>query len=142
MSSCSSLATLPATWRSSHRSIASRICFSVSRSRFKLAAPLHDEHGALELADDVAALVLADGADGDDALVRPRFGRALAEHGRLGVERVAREHRLRQLDVLPAEVGDRLLTDIRDAHPHEDRHGERADDERLAEFRALRVLGV
>src|SRR5262245_63897063 len=109
MSSCSSFATLGATWRSSHRSIASSICFSVSRSRFKLVAPLHDEHGALEFADDLAALVLADGADRDDALVRPRLRGALLEHHRLGVERIAGEDRFRQLDLFPAEVGDGLL---------------------------------
>src|SRR5215472_9715680 len=99
MSSCSSFATFDTTWRSSHRSIASSICFSVSRSLFKLVAPLHDEHGALEFADDVAALVLADGPYGDDALVQPRLGCALVEHRRLGIERVARENGFRQFDV-------------------------------------------
>src|SRR5690606_29181750 len=51
-----------------------------------------DEDRPLEAADDLVALVLADGADGDDPLVGPRPGGPHLQHLALGVEGVAGEH--------------------------------------------------
>src|SRR4051812_27905532 len=89
-SSCSSFMTLGATSRTSHRSMASMICRassvsfisipSVTGAGFEVVAAPHDEHRAVELADDFLALIAAEGADADDALVGARLGFTLVEH--------------------------------------------------------------
>src|SRR3954447_4317332 len=76
--------------------------------RVRSRRPLRDQHAAAELADDLVALAPGHGLDVDDAAVglRPRL--RLLEHGRLGVDGVAVERRLRVLERLDLEVRDRL----------------------------------
>src|SRR5262249_1471200 len=64
-----------------------------------------DERGALEGHEYGAIRLLAGGAHRDDAVVRARVGFALADHFRLGVDRVAGENRRGEADLVPAEVG-------------------------------------
>ena len=82
------------------------------------------------------------GAHGDDAGIGARFRLALAQHLALGIERVAGKHRMRELDVGPAEIGDRLLADVADAHADHQRHRERRGDDAAAELGVARVLLV
>src|SRR5690348_13793561 len=61
------------------------------------------EQGSLEADHDGAVLVVAAGADGDDADVLARLRVAHLEHLGLGVDRVALEDRRGQADLVPAE---------------------------------------
>src|SRR5207248_3253807 len=70
----------------------------------------------------------------DDALGRARLRLALCENLAFGIDRVADKDRRAQLDVGPAEIGDRLLADIGDAHPGDNRQGQAAVDDRPAEL--------
>src|SRR5262249_57020652 len=54
--------------------------------------------------DDLAMLVERPVQEGHDAPLRPRARLALVDHFGLGVDRVAVEHRLRELDLLETEI--------------------------------------
>ena len=69
-------------------------------------------------------------------------GLALRQHLGLRVERVADEHRRAQPDVGPAEIADRLLADVADAHADHDREREAAVHQRPAELRLRRIGGI
>src|SRR5882724_507099 len=94
---------------------------------------LPHQHAPHVVDDDLALLLDAARADLDDAAlgVRPRL--ALLAHTRLGVERVAREERMGQLDLVPAERH-AVLADVGDAHARYDGQGQRAVDQALAEL--------
>src|SRR5436190_4066309 len=49
---------------------------------------------------------------------------------------------MRELDVGPAEIGDRLLADVADAHARQQRHRERRGDDAAAELGVARILLV
>jgi hypothetical protein len=71
-------------------------------------------------------------------LARPQF-----EHGRLGADRVAGEHRLGKAHVLPAEIADGgAERRIADRKPDHEAQGEDAVDQWLSEFGRLGVLVV
>src|SRR3954452_17801976 len=91
-----------------------------------------NEEAALELAHDLVALVHAAGADLDDAVRRPRPRLAHREHLRLGADRVAHEHGLRQADLLPPEVDAARLRRVGDRETEHERERERRVDERLS----------
>src|SRR5689334_19607688 len=89
-----------------------------------------DEAGTLEGHEHGPVRFFSRGANGNDAVVRPRAGLALADDLRLGVDRVAREHRRGEPDLVPAEVGDRLLAHIGNAHAGDDGERQATVDER------------
>src|SRR3954447_26671209 len=62
---------------------------------FHRVTALGDQHGAIEGADQLAVLVEAVGAAGDDAGAGARLGFALFQHFRFGHQRVADEQRMR-----------------------------------------------
>src|SRR6188472_2712754 len=62
---------------------------------------------ALAFGDDLGALIGGGVRELDDAGVGPRLALARAQHHRPHPERVAVEHRLGELDVGHAEIGDR-----------------------------------
>src|SRR5215472_8583152 len=80
-------------------------------SVFDAMASLGDQRGPFKAQKLRAISLLADGANGDETLPWPRAGFALRQHFGLGIYGVADEHRRGQLDVGPAEIGDRLLAD-------------------------------
>src|ERR1700684_113292 len=53
-----------------------------------------------------------------------RMAAGMDEHGALGIERVAGEHRMARLHLVPAEVGDDLGADRAHAHAGEQRKRE------------------
>src|SRR5262245_23409931 len=128
----------------------SRVCSVIARSMaalvvhlvFHAVAAFRDQHGPVERAHLGAVLVGADGAHAHEAGARPRLGVALVEDLGVGVQRVAGEHRVGQPDVGPAEVRDRLLAHVGDAHADDQRDRERAADDALPELARLRVLLV
>src|SRR3954465_9559261 len=63
-----------------------------------------DERGALEGHEHRAVGLLSGGAHGDDAVVRTRCRCALADHLRLGVDRIAGENRRREAHLVPTEI--------------------------------------
>src|SRR5262252_10826531 len=96
----------------STNSCSSRACSVIARSMaalvvhlvFHAVPALGDQHSAVEGAHLGAVLVGADRAYAHQARARPGLGLALVEDLGVGVQRVAREHRVGQLDVGPAEV--------------------------------------
>src|SRR3989441_766950 len=89
--------------------------------------------------DALAALVLDARLHGDrPAVAALRLARV--EHGRLGVERVADEHRRVVGDLLDLEVGDGASRHVRHGHPDPDREDERPQDQPLPMLGVL--LGV
>src|SRR4051812_37242957 len=68
--------------------------------------PLAHQRLALAFGDDLAALVGGGVVEFDDAGVGPRLALAHAQHGSAHLERVAVEHRLGELHVGHAEIGD------------------------------------
>src|SRR6266850_7502013 len=101
-----------------------------------------DERRALEGHEDDAVGLLAGGAHGDDAVVRPRLGFALGDDFRFGIDGVAGEDRGGEAHLVPAEVGDGLLAHVGDAHAGDDGERERGVDERPLEFGAGAVHRV
>src|SRR5690348_2173226 len=99
-------------------------------SLFDTMASLGDQRSPLKAHEPRAVPFLANRAYGDKALPRPRRGFALRQHLRLGVDRVADEDRRGQLDVIPAEITDRLLADVADAHADHHRKRQAAVDQR------------
>src|SRR6185503_13308591 len=115
MSSCSRRITCGRTSFSSQRSMASSSAASSAGSVLRgarvtagnpmtvsgflvigfqfdfVAAALHDQHGAVELAHLDAVLVQADGLDADQPGPRAALRFALVEHFGFGIERVAGE---------------------------------------------------
>src|SRR5687768_544508 len=73
-----------------------------------VATALHDDHAAVELAHLDLILIEAHGLDAHDAGVWAAVRLALVQHLGLGVQGVACEERVRELDVGPAEIRDRL----------------------------------
>src|SRR5688572_28315741 len=152
MSSCSSLITWGRTSFSSQRSTASSRAASSAGSAagylvvglgFEVACvSLNHEDGAVELADLHLVLIEAERLDRHDAGARATLRVALVEHLGLGVQRVAGKERVREPDVGPAEIRDRLLADIGHAHADHERDGERAAHHAAPELAVARVLLV
>src|SRR6185437_11032886 len=84
---------------------------SVFREIVHRMTALRHEDRALETHEYRAVGLTADRANSHDPLRRPPGGFTLRQHLGLGVDRVADEHRGRELDVGPAEIADRLLAD-------------------------------
>ena len=103
---------------------------------------LVDHERAPVLDHDLAALVDAAAAHGDDADVGVRLRLALLEDLALRPQRVADEDRARQLDVRPLEVRGGVLARVRHGHAGDQREREGAVDEDLAELRPLGVRPV
>src|SRR5919108_479081 len=99
---------------------------------------LVEHERAPELDHDLAALVHAAAAHRDDADAGVRAGLPLVGDLALGPERIAREDRVRELDVGPGEVGRGVLTRVRDGHAGHEREGERRVHQWAAEPRPLR----
>src|SRR3977135_944882 len=76
-----------------------------------------NKNGALVSHKNCAVGFFTRGAHGDDALRRARLRFAFRENLAFGIDRVVDKDRRAELDVGPAEIGDRLLADIGDAHP-------------------------
>src|SRR6516164_3501163 len=76
----------------------------VRRGFHVVAATLHDEHTAGELADDHSVLVPARRLHRHDAGAGPGRRLPLREHLALRVECVVREHRMSEPDIVPSEV--------------------------------------
>ena len=80
---------------------------------------------------------------GDDARIRPRLALAQVDALAFGAERIADEHRLREYELVVAEVRDkRSERRVVDADPDHQPEGEDRIDQRLAELRSGRGLMV
>src|SRR5882757_251156 len=106
---------------------------------FDCELPLRDQHRALELNELSAVGFFADSSDSHDTHLWTRRRLALAQHLRLGINGVADEYRRGQFDIAPAEVCNRFLADIADAHAHHDRQRQAAVHHRAFELRSLCV---
>src|SRR5262249_5384594 len=81
--------------------------------------------------------------EGDDAPLRSRLRLALVHDFRLGVDRVAVEHGLRELDLLEPEIAHgRAERRLADRQADGDAERQQAVDQRLAEFRLGRRVEV
>src|SRR5262245_16357683 len=108
-------------------------------SVFDAMASLGDQRRPLKTHELRAVSLLADRSHGDKALPRPRRRFSLREHLRFGVDGITDEHRRCQLDVVPAEIADRLLADVTHAHAHHHRQCQAAIDQRLLELGLGRI---
>src|SRR5580692_2526918 len=97
---------------------------SVIGGFFRRMAAAMDEHGAFETHHLDVVLVDTPRLDGDDPLGWSTLGLALVQHGALGIERVAGEHRMARLYLVPTEVGDDFGADRAHAHAGEQRKRE------------------
>src|SRR4051794_41123587 len=91
------------------------------RSFANRLASLRDENCPFETHELRAVGLGPKGPHRDDALPRPRRRFAFLQDLGFGIDRVADEDRRRQLDVIPAEIADRLLAHVADAHADHDR---------------------
>src|SRR5215213_2596452 len=101
--------------------------------------PRREKKRSPESQEDGAVRLDSPGVAGHHALVRPRLREPLLHVLALGVERVADEHRGRQADVVPAEVGQALRAGALHAHARDDRERDEGGDQR---FFPLRLLAV
>src|ERR1700722_3660858 len=97
---------------------------------WRMAAAM-DEHGAFETHHLGVVLVNTPRPDCDDPLGWSALGLTLMQHRALGIERVAGEHRMAGLHLVPAEVGDDLGADRAHAHAGEQRKREGRVDQHL-----------
>src|ERR1700739_3100634 len=104
---------------------------SVIGGFFRRMAAAMDEHGAFETHHFGVVLVNTPRADCDDPLGWSALGLALVQHGALGIERVAGEHRMARLPLVPAAVGDVLGADRAHAHAGEQLKREGRVDQHL-----------
>src|ERR1700679_1115935 len=104
---------------------------SVIGGFFRRMAAAMDEHGAFETHHLGAVLVDASRLDCDDPLGWSALGLALVQYGALGIERVASEHRMARLYLVPTEVGDDLGAHRAHAHAGEQREREGRVDQHL-----------
>src|SRR5688572_17483601 len=88
---------------------------------FNAVAAPGDQDGPLERADDDGILVAASCAYRHEPGIGATARFALVEHFGFGVKRIACKDRVREPDILPAEVGDCLLAHVADAHADHDR---------------------
>src|SRR5208283_444938 len=88
-----------------------------------------------------AALVVAGGAEPDDAPVGPR-GIALGEHQRLGSNRVAGINRLVPLHFFVAEMGNRAFAQVLDRKAEHHVHHQHVIDDDVLVAEALRILAI
>src|SRR3970282_1633513 len=105
-------------------------------------AALGNQARALESHEHGPVRFCPRGAHGDDAVVRPRARLALADDLGFGIDRVSREYRGGEPDLVPAEIGERLLTDVRHAHAGNDGECQAGVDQRAAELGGGAVGGV
>src|SRR5687767_3152730 len=101
-----------------------------------------DEHGALELRDELTGLLVHPGVDLDDAAVRLGLRRPHLEHLRLAEQRVAVEDRVGVAELLGREVRDRLAGHVAHRHAHRERVDERAHHHVFSLLRLRRVVVV
>src|SRR5271163_1435859 len=104
---------------------------SVIGGYFRRMAAAMDEHGAFETHHLGVVLVNTPRPDCDDPLGWSALGLTLMQHGALGIERVASEHRMARLHFVPAEVGDDLGAHRAHAHAGEQREREGRVDQHL-----------
>src|SRR6266851_2933807 len=102
-------------------------------------ASLWDENRPLETHEPRPVRLGAQGPHRHDALPGPGRRFAFRYYLRLRIDRVADENRRGQLDVVPAEIADRLLADVADAHADHHRERQAAIDQRLLELGFGRV---
>src|SRR5260370_27108060 len=88
-----------------------------------------------------AALVVAGGAEFDDAAIGPR-GVALGEHQRLRCDRVAGINRLVPFHFFVAEMRDRALAQILDRKSDHHVHHQHVIDDHPLEAERLRILAI
>src|SRR3984957_17846417 len=88
-----------------------------------------------------AALVVAGGAELDDAAIGPR-GVALGEHQRLGSDRVAGVNRLVPFHFFVAEMRDGAFAQVLDRKPEHHVHHQHVIDDYVLEAERLRVLAI
>src|SRR5688500_15675178 len=77
---------------------------------------LRHQHGPLEADEDGAVSLAAGRAHGDDPLGAPLCRLTLGQNLGFRVDRIADEDRCGETNVGPAEIADRLLADVADAH--------------------------
>ena len=77
----------------------------------------------------------------DDSPLWLGLGFAFLQDFRLGIQRIAGKHRIREGDIVPAQVKT-VLTHIGDAEPGNNRQGEPAVNQALPEFGLLTVFVI
>src|ERR1700723_3831911 len=102
---------------------------------------LANQDRALVLEHFFAALVVAGGAELDDAAIGPR-GIALRQHQRLRRDRIAGVNRLVPLHFFVAEMRDRTLAQILDRQPEDHVHHQHVIDDHVLVAEALRILAI
>ena len=117
-------------------------CWLRRLPRARHVAALPDHERATEFDDDVTLLVEAGCLDADDALSGTGFRLARLEDLALRVDRVALEDRVRQLDLVPAEVRDAVDGEIDHRLSGHEREREAGVDEWAFELGVTRVFRV
>src|ERR1700719_3543240 len=102
---------------------------------------LANQDRALVLEHLFAALVVAGGAEFDDAAIGPRSV-ALGQHQRLRCDRVAGIKRLVPFHFFVAEMRDRAIAQILDRKPEHHVHHQHVIDDHALETERLRILAI
>src|SRR4051794_1244099 len=105
-------------------------------------ASLRDEHRLFKAHELRTVSLCPESPYRDNALPRPRCRFALRYYLGLRVDRVADEDWCRELDVIPAEITDRLLAHVADAHAHNHRQRQATVHQRLLELGLCRIRMV